>query len=287
MLDADRSRDLPTDPVVDDVLSPPVSLPPAATLPPEIKIDDAAPDVTIDDGAALPPARPRRPVQLPGFTSPEQRGSDNYQRCRVWGENRDGQPVCMDDIAGTNNPDTTFGQMTFVTETGKSVDIRSSLVYADRFDDSDEYEDEIDLSFSGYTAPPPAPPPAPASTQLTPDYSILPLSASADMTDATAKSMAVTSVTSQDPDGIGWIHPTKWETSTWDGNPYMGGAWCGQSIVNIENFLLPSHNDVLRGLREVFYAENPLADVTSPTVAEIDAWNIRIITLSTYVTYLA
>jgi hypothetical protein len=90
--------------------------------------------------------------------------------------------------------------------------------------------------------------------------------------EATAFSQAVASVVSQDPDGIGWI--SNWGPN-WDGVPN-----CIVGVPTSEqcNWVFPQGSgDVMRGLRQRFYEVNPYADVTNPTVAEIDYWNIEVI----------
>lgn len=84
----------------------------------------------------------------------------------------------------------------------------------------------------------------------------------------------VPSVTSQDPDGIGWIRSSDWVP--WDGIPL--------DIFNREptkqqlcKFLAPKSRNAMRGLRERFYQVNPFKDVSNPTIEEIDAWNLEVI----------
>ena len=93
----------------------------------------------------------------------------------------------------------------------------------------------------------------------------------------TTMSQNVTTVESQDPDGIKWISPDRWAAAEWDGKPL--------DVVNqtldkktICDFIRPSGNPhVMRGLREVFYRVNPFKDVKNPTPGEIQAWEIEVI----------
>lgn len=88
----------------------------------------------------------------------------------------------------------------------------------------------------------------------------------------TTVSQAVPSVTSQDPDGIGWID---WTGSEWDGNPF---DMTGKTLEQTCAFLFPSGNPyVVKGIREKFYEVNPFADNTSPTASEIADWNLEVI----------
>lgn len=90
---------------------------------------------------------------------------------------------------------------------------------------------------------------------------------------ATLLSQAVESVTSQDPDGIGWITPAQWSAAVWDGIPIDP---CTHTTAELCAFVFPNPN-TMRGLRERFYEVNPFADNTAPTSAEIDAWNVEIV----------
>lgn len=74
---------------------------------------------------------------------------------------------------------------------------------------------------------------------------------------------------SHDPDGIGWISAEKWEEAKWDGTIYDPTK---MSQSEFYKALFP-YPDVVRGLREVFYAHNPFADVKNPTKAEVDEWH--------------
>ncbi len=75
--------------------------------------------------------------------------------------------------------------------------------------------------------------------------------------------------TSHDPDGVGWISQVDWEASRWDGTVF------DPSQMSKDEFacaICPS-GDRIRGIREVFYAENPFVDNSNPTKAEVDEWH--------------
>lgn len=108
-------------------------------------------------------------------------------------------------------------------------------------------------------------------TQYTTIYSRHTPSASAMIEDQTAVSQAVSSVTSQDPDGVGWID---WTGSEWNGIPI---DTTGLSKGEIWARVFPQNANAMLGLREYFYQVNPFQDVTNPTVAEIDNWNLHIV----------
>lgn len=75
--------------------------------------------------------------------------------------------------------------------------------------------------------------------------------------------------TAHDPDGVGWITEADWEAAKWDGTIY------NPSLMKHDEFvaaICPSV-DRVRGIREVFYAHQPFADVNNPTKAEIDEWH--------------
>jgi hypothetical protein len=122
---------------------------------------------------------------------------------------------------------------------------------------------------------PPPPPPPSSDTQFTPSTTrTSEESATQMMNTLTGISQAVPSVTSQDPDGIGWLSSTNWSNSTWDGTPLDTTGKTNQELCD---FLTPDHPYVVRGLREKFYEVNPFADNTNPTPAEIDNWNLEVI----------
>lgn len=156
------------------------------------------------------------------------------------------------------------------------IDVTSNPAFDVIIDANDEYEDNVDQWFSKPPPPPPPPPPTPvAPGQFTSNYTITTApTASQMMVDMTAFSQAVPTVSSQDPDGIGWLSPTSWANSTWDGIPY---DTTGKTKEQICAFLRPSHVYVIRGLRERFYEVNPFVDNNNPTVDEIDKWNLEVI----------
>jgi hypothetical protein len=97
------------------------------------------------------------------------------------------------------------------------------------------------------------------------------------MNNMTVVSQAVSTVDSQDPDGIKWL---SWSGTEWDGVPYSGyiGPDKRGFYPELCAFLKPKGgNYAIRGLREKYYQVNPFQDVTNPTIAEIDAWNIEVI----------
>lgn len=75
--------------------------------------------------------------------------------------------------------------------------------------------------------------------------------------------------TSHDPDGVGWLTPESWEAAKWDGTVYDPTTKTNAELVKC---LCPSVDQV-RGIREVFYANNPFADNMNPTKAEVDEWH--------------
>lgn len=80
-------------------------------------------------------------------------------------------------------------------------------------------------------------------------------------------------VSSHAPNDITWITLAQWEAARWDGKPFNT---CGKPIAEVIKFVFPSNN-TMRGLRELFYETRPFADNVRPTVAEIDAWNVKVI----------
>lgn len=136
-------------------------------------------------------------------------------------------------------------------------------------EENSRYEDDSEIWFV-------KPPPEPVTgQQFTSGYTATAQPpAETQMNDQTALSQAVSSVSSQDPDGIGWLAASHWTNSTWDGTPIDPTSPPGG---NLCSWLRPSHPYVVRGLRERFYEVNPFADNTAPTPAEIDAWHIEVI----------
>lgn len=153
---------------------------------------------------------------------------------------------------------------------------------------NDEMEEEAESTMPSIPfipEPPPTPPPPPPNEGgrgLTPETTTVtnipsgqPAPAgSVMMQQQTAVSQAVSSVTSQDPDGIGWISPALWAGAEWDGIPMDPVGKTNQQLCD---FIAPDNQYVIRGLRQRFYEVNPFADNTNPTPAEIDNWNIEVI----------
>ena len=77
--------------------------------------------------------------------------------------------------------------------------------------------------------------------------------------------------TSHDPDGIGWIPAQSWIDSQWDGTTIYDPTTMTKA--EFTQALFPVSGDILRGIREVFYANNPFADNVNPTKAEVDEWH--------------
>jgi len=111
--------------------------------------------------------------------------------------------------------------------------------------------------------------------QYTSDYTRTGATAASMMNAQTVISQGRPLVTSQDPDGIGWLSPDQWIGSTWDHKPLLNTE--NKTKEEVCEWLMPENSYILKGLREVFYKENPFADNTNPTPGEIDAWNIKVI----------
>ncbi len=73
-----------------------------------------------------------------------------------------------------------------------------------------------------------------------------------------------------DPDSVTWITKAQWDASKWDGKTIYDPTKMtkGQFFAA----LCPSA-DRVRGIREVFYTNNPFRDNKNPTKAEIDEWH--------------
>lgn len=84
-----------------------------------------------------------------------------------------------------------------------------------------------------------------------------------------SKVKAVKSITSHDPDGIGWLTKESWEKAKWDGKPFDPTKKTKKEFYDC---MCPSADQV-RGLREVFYKHKPFADNKNPTKAEVDEWH--------------
>jgi hypothetical protein len=72
-----------------------------------------------------------------------------------------------------------------------------------------------------------------------------------------------------DPDSVHWITPEDWEASEWDGTVYDPSTMTREEFAEA---ICPSV-DRVRGIREVFYANQPFADNQNPTKAELDEWH--------------
>ncbi|MFK7824604.1 MAG: hypothetical protein AB8G05_10625 [Oligoflexales bacterium] len=75
--------------------------------------------------------------------------------------------------------------------------------------------------------------------------------------------------TAHDPDGVGWISAEAWDESKWDGTVYNPSQMTKSDFAAA---ICPSV-DRVRGIREVFYENNPFADNSNPTKAEVDDWH--------------
>lgn len=158
-----------------------------------------------------------------------------------------------------------IGLEPFVTQTPTLEDIISS---------NDAYEEDAEIWFVKPEPPPPTPP-IEVQLQMTSTITRTAEQTASEMISTmTSISQAVGSVTSQDPDGVGWLTPTQWANSTWDGIPFDTD---GKTKEEICAFLRPDNVWTIRGLRERFYEVNPFADNENPTVTEIDNWNIEVI----------
>lgn len=81
--------------------------------------------------------------------------------------------------------------------------------------------------------------------------------------------------TGHDPDGVFWITSDKWQNSKWD-----GVSICDPTQMTQEEFhkcLFPESGDILKGIYELYYENNPFADLKNPTKAEIDEWHRLVI----------
>jgi hypothetical protein len=75
--------------------------------------------------------------------------------------------------------------------------------------------------------------------------------------------------TAHDPDGVGWITEEQWANAKWDGTIYNPSEMTQEEFYKA---IFP-YPDVVRGMREVFYENNPFKDVENPTKAEVDEWH--------------
>ena len=76
--------------------------------------------------------------------------------------------------------------------------------------------------------------------------------------------------TSHDPDGVGWLTPASWQNAQWDGTTTYNPETLTRT--QLAAAICPS-GDQIRGIREVFYANQPFADNLNPTKAEVDEWH--------------
>ena len=98
------------------------------------------------------------------------------------------------------------------------------------------------------------------------------LSATEVINQQTAISQSVPSVTSQDPNGVGWV---SWNLDPdWDGIPMDP---TGKTPQQICDFISNGSQYRIKGLRQRFYEVNPFADNANPTPQEIENWNLEVI----------
>jgi hypothetical protein len=123
--------------------------------------------------------------------------------------------------------------------------------------------------------PPPVPPPPPvvASKDYYVGFTITSAPTQQSMVSSTV-TISSAAAASQDPDGITWLDPSLWASSTWDGTPIdvFGSTPTNEQLCD---FLSPSHPYIMKGLRERFYEVNPFSDNENPTIAEINAWDLE------------
>lgn len=155
----------------------------------------------------------------------------------------------------------------------------------DVIESNNAYEDEVEQWFTTEdpTEEPPTEPPL-TLTRSAPTYTAVAYDDGATMINSqTAISQAVPSVTSQDPDGIGWISQANWDATYWDGVPFDVSAYLADpsqtNLAEICDFIRPVSGNgyVIKGLRQHFYNINPFSDNANPTPSEIAAWNIEVI----------
>jgi len=68
------------------------------------------------------------------------------------------------------------------------------------------------------------------------------------------------------PDGVGWIDQEEW--IKWDGTVYDPTKYTKQEFKN-----LICIGGTVRGMHELFYDNNPFANIANPTKAEVDNWH--------------
>jgi hypothetical protein len=153
-----------------------------------------------------------------------------------------------------------------------------------------EYEDETvsAVSLLGRNPVPPVEPPVdppvlppvdPTSSLrlMTPSYS--PAGVSGQNCINSQSAAAVSAGNRHDPAGVTFITQEQWDVAVWDGvttfDPnVMSGEQLYQAIW--PNPFGPNIKAML-GLRQLYEEKNPFADVLSPTVQEIENWNVEVI----------
>ena len=73
--------------------------------------------------------------------------------------------------------------------------------------------------------------------------------------------------TDHSPDGIFWIDESDW--LPWDGTVYNASEYSRSEFAQ-----KICTGNTIRGLREVFYDNNPFSDIVNPTKAEVDNWHM-------------
>lgn len=200
-------------------------------------------------------------AQLPDSYRPTGSGATNPL-------NRSGCPPCE-----TKNKkprlvppkDTLFNDIGFPEPLGILPVSDTTCPTLETIERNDEYEDDAEVWFS-------KPEPKPVEgAQYTPDFSLYSVTASTMINNLTALSQAVSSVTNQGPDG-NWMN---WTGAEWDGTPIDPTTYSTSALCS---WLRPTGSPyIIRGIRELFFQVNPFADLTSPTVAEINNWNVEVI----------
>jgi hypothetical protein len=76
-----------------------------------------------------------------------------------------------------------------------------------------------------------------------------------------------------DPDGFTLLSLSDWPS--WDGVTTYDP--CSLTATELCTAIWPSNTYAMIGLRDLFYSINPFADVSRPTVTEIEKWNLEVI----------
>jgi hypothetical protein len=138
-------------------------------------------------------------------------------------------------------------------------------------------KDEIPYSpgFVG-TCPVPDPDPDPPTGQVTPSYTISSRDGMEKMVkDLTALTLTNPRIFGHDPHSVGYIPPSFWDASDWDGVPFDP---TGKTPSELCAFLRPTETTrVIRGIRQLYYNLKPFVDDLNPTVVEIENWNLEVI----------